>query len=194
MKKLNPNWSIVLKDATIKSLLRTLGGIGCVVVGLIVLYSGISFFLVPYYFVKQISYQQLKVENHLYNLSIKESDQWQSFENSMLLLSFSEDKIKVALTSLAYTYNLTVVDCTLGETKGEAFPLKAGTLILTSLLDSRIHAFLDHLKNKLSGILKIKVVKLHRSRELTEDLLKKIKTGQINDLVEATIEFEWLSF
>jgi hypothetical protein len=38
------------------------------------------------------------------------------------------------------------------------------------------------------------VIKVHRSRDLNEALIARIKAGKDGDLVEAKIEFEWLVF
>lgn len=194
MRKLNPLWVLIAKDQMIKWLLLRLCACFCLVLTLCGGYLAMDLLLIPYYQSQQSFHQQLRLENELYKISLNERERWQNYEKMMPLFGFSDDKIKIALKLLCKNYNLTVLACRLSQEEKQEMLIKPGVLTVTSLLDSRIFSFLQHLNNKLSGVLAIKMIKLHRSRELTKDLLAKIKSGQVSDLVEATIEFEWLVF
>lgn len=160
------------------------------------IYGGLKAFLIPYYQSTQILNQQILSENELKRAPEQNQDQWQLFERVGPGFYFTNIKIKTALNSLCLLYNVNLKSSHIHNTITlNNFSFKPGNLTITAATDKQIFAFLQHLFNKLSGVLVIKVVKLHRNRDINEKLVVQIKSAQgRGDLIEAFIEFEWLIF
>ena len=159
------------------------------------LYSCLTYALVPYYQTQQLSEQQVSFENELQKLPLNEPEQWQQFQSQHLSFLFTAIKIKGAFYSLCKLYNVHMKSGQIQEVQTErGLSFKPGDITITAPADTQIFAFLQHLAQKLSGVVGLKVIKLHRSRDLNQALLTQIKAGKEGDLVEAKIEFEWLVF
>lgn len=159
-------------------------------------YGCLKTLLIPYYQSTQSLNQQILSENELKQIPVQNPDQWQQFERANPSFYFTNIKIKAVFNSLCRLYNVNLKAGQIHDViTSESFSFKPGNLTITATTDKQIFAFLQHLLSKLSGVLVIKVVKLHRNRDFNEQLLAEIKSAQGGgDLVEALIEFEWLIF
>lgn len=158
-------------------------------------YGGLKMLLVPYYQVQQLSEKQIAFENELQKAPIDEPVRWQQFESLIPSFHFTNIKIKAAFYSLCQRYDVRLKGGQIQDVHAEGeVAFKPGQIVIVARTDTQIFAFLQHLAEKLSGVLTLKVIKVHRSRDLNEALLAKIKAGKGGDLVEANIEFEWLIF
>ncbi|WP_032113815.1 hypothetical protein [Candidatus Paracaedibacter symbiosus] len=168
--------------------LALMGGMG-------IIFGSLTLFLVPYYQSKQALNQQISLENELQKLPQQETERWKQFQLLIPSFHFTNIKMKTAFYSLCRVYGVTLKTGQIHDlTTEEGVSFKPGNLTITAMSDEQIFAFLQHLSNKLTGVLGIKMVKLHRSRDLDDMLLSQIKSGQGGHLVEAVIEFEWLIF
>lgn len=159
------------------------------------IYCGLDMALVPYYQTQQLSEQRISFENHLQKLPLTYADQWRQFEGLQPSFLFTTIKIKTAIYSLCQQYGVDLKGGQIQDTQTEkGLSFKVGDLTITARTDTQIFALLQHLAEKLSGVLGLKVIKVHRSRDLNEALLAQIKAGKKSELVEAKIEFEWLIF
>lgn len=158
-------------------------------------YGGLKMLLIPYYQVQQLSEQQIAFENELQKAPLDEPMRWQQFESLSPSFRFTNIKIKAAFYSLCQRYNVRLKSGQIDDvlTEGD-IAFKPGQITILAKTDTQIFAFLQHLAEKLAGVLTLKVIKVHRSRDLNEALAAKIKAGKDGDLVEAKIEFEWLVF
>lgn len=158
-------------------------------------YSCLTYALIPYYKTQQLSEQQIAFENELQKLPLNEPEQWQQFQSQHLSFLFTALKIKTVFHSLCELYNVRMKSGQIQELQTErGLSFKPGDITITAPTDTQIFTFLQHLAQKLSGVVGLKVIKVHRSRELNQALLTQIKAGKEGDLVEAKIEFEWLIF
>jgi len=158
-------------------------------------YGGLKMLLIPYYQVQQLSEQQIAFENELQKSAIGELERWQQFESLSPSFHFTNIKIKAAFYSLCQRYDVRLKGGQIQDalTEGDTI-FKPAQIVIAAKTDAQIFAFLQHLTTKLAGVLAVKVIKVHRSRDLNEALIAKIKAGKDGDLVEAKIEFEWLVF
>lgn len=183
-----------LRDKSIQCLLKN-----CLLAIFFVLVTGggygcLTILLVPYYQSTQLLNQEILFENELKQIREQSPDQWQQFKRADPSFYFTNVKIKAAFHSLCRLYQVHLKAGNIHEVMtSESLFFKPGSLTITAITDRQIFAFLQHLVTKLSGILVLKVVKLHRNRDLNEQLLAQIKSGQTSgNMVEALIEFEWL--
>lgn len=185
-----------LKDNSIQHLFKASLLISFFVVMTGVGYGCLTTLLIPYYQSTQILNQQILVENELKHIPEQNPDQWQQFEKAATSFYFTNIKIKAAFYSLCRLYNVNLKTGQIHEVLTDAnLSFKPGSITITATTDRQIFGFLQHLVSKLSGVLIVKVVKLHRNRDFNEKLLAEIKSAEGNsDLVEALIEFEWLVF
>jgi hypothetical protein len=158
-------------------------------------YSGLKMLLIPYYQAQQLSEQQIAFENELQKAPIDEPGRWQQFESLSPSFHFTNIKIKAAFYSLCQRHDVRLKGGQIQDalTEGDTV-FKPAQIVIAAKTDAQIFAFLQHLTVKLAGVLVLKVIKVHRSRDLNEALITKIKAGKDGDLVEAKIEFEWLVF
>lgn len=158
-------------------------------------YGGLKILLIPYYQVQQLSEQQIAFENELQKVPIDEPERWQQFESLSPSFHFTNIKIKAAFYSLCQRYDVRLKGGQIQDTLTDGdITFKPTQIVVVAKTDAQIFAFLQHLAEKLAGVLVLKVIKVHRSRDLNEALINKIKAGKGGDLVEAKIEFEWLVF
>jgi hypothetical protein len=123
--------------------------------------------------------QQIMSENELKQLPEQNPDQWQLFERAAASFYFTNIKIKAAFYSLCRLYNVNLKAGQIHDIMmSDSLSFKPGNLTVTATTDRQIFAFLQHLVSKLSGILTVKVVKLHRNRDFNEQLLAEIKSAQ----------------
>lgn len=159
------------------------------------IYGGLKILLIPYYQVQQLSEQQIAFENELQKAPVDEPERWQQFESLKPSFRFTNIKIKAAFYSLCQRYNVRLKGGQIEDVLTEGnISFKPGQLTVLAKTDAQIFAFLQHLTEKLAGVLILKAIKVHRSCDLNEDLAAKIKAGKDGNLVEAKIEFEWLIF
>lgn len=157
-------------------------------------YGCLATWLIPYYQSTQMLNQQILSENELKRLSVQNPIQWEQFNKANSAFYLTNIKMKAVFHTLCRLYQVHLKAGEIHEVVTEKnLSFKPISITVTATTDGQIFGLLQHLASKLSGVLIIKVVKLHRNRDFNEKLLAEIKSGQEKgDLVEALIEFEWL--
>lgn len=193
---LNKRKKLFLRDEeSLPQLLKTCLFSFCFLVISMGSYSVVVTWVVPYYKQQEATTQQQQTIKELRHLPTLYPEQWKLFQAQQKCLSFKMIKIKTVFHKLLQQYNLMLKEGHIHPFKGEApYSFHQGKLIVTAKTDQQIFNFLTHIAEKLAGILKLKMIKIHRIHDVNEKLLAQLKAGKPVAFVEAAIEFEWLIF